>query len=71
MRFVLIFKIDVLAMSGEHHPPSVTLGTLQDISRTFLQKHKAIKQLTLWYFRHTFGETKLKIMQQKCICMRG
>ena len=38
MRFVLMFKINVLGMSQEHHLPNVTLGPLYDVFRTFLQK---------------------------------
>ena len=30
-----------------------------------------MKQLTLWCFRHTFGEVRLKLMQWRCICARS
>ena len=46
MRFVLMFKMGDLGTSREHYPPDVTLRTLEDILGTFLQKSKAIKQLT-------------------------
>ena len=47
MRFVLKFKIDALGTSRGRHRPDVTLGHLQDVFRTFLQKAKTIKQLKL------------------------
>ena len=43
MRFVLMFKIDVLGKSREWHQPDVTLGPLQDVFRKFLQKPKTMK----------------------------
>ena len=45
MRFVLIFKTDVLGTTRERHLPDVTLGRLKDVFRTFLQNPKTKKQL--------------------------
>ena len=42
-----MFKIDALGSSRERHTKDVTLGPLQDVFGTFLQKPKTIKQLTL------------------------
>ena len=47
MRFVLMFKIDVLGTSRGRHRLDVTLGPLEDVFRTFLQKPKTKIQLTL------------------------
>ena len=62
MSFVVIFKIDALETPRERYPPDITLGYLQDVFGTLLQKYKTIKQLTLSCFRQTFSEIKLKIM---------
>ena len=57
MSFALMLKDDVLGTSpNERH-----FGIF--VFRTFLQKSKTIKQIALWYFRHTFGEIKLKTTQ--------
>ena len=45
MRFVLIFKTDILGTTRERHRPDVTLGRLKDVFRTFLQNPKTKKQL--------------------------
>ena len=45
MRFVLIFKTDVLGKTRERHRPDATLGRLKDVFRTFLQNPKTKKQL--------------------------
>ena len=51
MSFVLMFKIVVMGTFGERFPPDVTwtyrTSPLKDTFRTFIQKPKIIKQLTL------------------------
>ena len=68
MRFALIFKMDAIGKSHERQSPDVTLRPLYDVLGTFFWKPKTTKQLSLWCFRHIFGEIKLKIMQWRCIC---
>ena len=71
MHFVLMFKMDALRMSRQRLPLNVTLRLLLDVFETCLQNPKTIKPITFKWFRQTFGEIKLKIMQFKCIYTRG
>ena len=66
-----MFEMDALRTSRERYLPAVTLGPLEEVFGTFLQKPKIVKQVTLLCFRPTFGKIKLKIMQLKYIYTRG
>ena len=52
MRFVLMLKIDALGWSQEHHSADVTLGPLQDVFGTLLQRSKDVTLRTS--FRDVF-----------------
>ena len=43
MRFVFIFKMDLLRMSRERYPPDFTLGPLSDVFAMFLQNSETKK----------------------------